>query len=288
MDGTCRTIATRYGNVRLDDSMGAGFPLLMVHGSSYSRRVFRKQMESPLARRWRVIAVDLLGHGESDDANDPDAYAITRHAECLEEVTAKLGLRRFAMFGWSLGGHLAVEMMSRESGMAGLMLCGAPPVPLGMIGMLRGFHASFDLLLASKQVFSERDAERFEWLTFGNAGDPSFKQAIMRADGRARKTLSQSMLRGDGADQRRVIERASVPVALIHGSEDPFVRLSYLTGLHIPDLFQDQVEIVQGAGHAPFWERPDIFNRFLDGFMEDVVMHEARHWSAGKRALPLR
>jgi pimeloyl-ACP methyl ester carboxylesterase len=247
----------------------------MIHGSGWSQKVFAKQFDSVLAGTWRLLALDLPGHGASDDAQDPQAsYSITGFAECIEDVIDQFGLPRLALFGWSLGGHLAIEVASRSDRVAGLMVTGAPPVPPGFIGMLRGFHPSFDMLLASKQNFSQRDRDRFTHLSFGKIADPAFAEMILRTDGRVRTRFSQSMMRGEGADQRRTVEQASVPVAFVNGEDDPFVRASYLSSLDVPLLYGEKPLIVEGAGHAPFWEKPTEFNALLDGFLQMVTANE--------------
>lgn len=279
-----RTIETRHGAVCLSDTGGTGFPVMLIHGSSFSRRVFEKQFDSALARRWRLIAVDLPGHGDSEDAREPQrTYTVSGLADCLDAVADALDLKRLAVFGWSLGGHVAIEWMSRSSRIRGLMATGAPPTPRGLLGMLRAFHPSFDLLLASKQHFNDRDCARFVSLCFGADAPAQFRELAMRADGLMRSIFAQSLARGDGADQRRSFETAMVPVALVNGVDDPFVRLGYLSGIHAPDLFDEAAIIVDGAGHAPFWARPEIFNPLLDRFLDRVAADTASAWEAHVR-----
>ncbi|MDR6755493.1 pimeloyl-ACP methyl ester carboxylesterase [Mycoplana sp. BE70] len=284
-----RTIVTRHGAVRYSDTGGSGFPILLIHGSSFSRRVFEKQFDSGLAGRWRLIAVDLPGHGDSEDARDPrSAYAVTGFADCLEEIAEALDLKRLAIFGWSLGGHAAIEWMSRSTRIRGLMLCGAPPMPRGLIGMFRAFHPSRDLLLTSKQTFSERDAARFSSLCFGSVKPAPYQDLVLRADGLVRSVFAQSLARGDGADQRRAVETASIPIAIVAGADDPFVKLGYLSGIHLPGHFSDETIVIDGAGHAPFWERPDVFNPILDRFLDTVAADTASAWQAHVRRVTAR
>ncbi|CDN51929.1 alpha/beta fold hydrolase [Neorhizobium galegae] len=285
-----RTIDTRHGSVRISDTMTGAAPLVMIHGSGSSRHVFARQLQSHLSRNWRLIAIDLPGHGESSDARDPQStYTVTGLADCIGEVAARLGLHRFPVFGWSLGGHVAVEMAGSGKGISGLMLCGTPPVSNGLIGMLRGFSPSFDILLASKQSFTSRDVERFQSLCFGGTTNSSFQDAIARSDGRLRAIFSRTMLRGQGIDQRRTVEQADIPIALVNGSRDPFVKLSYLSGLNIQLLFEGKAHVMEGVGHAPFWENPESFNSLLERFLQTVVAHEAKTVPADMRdrnALP--
>lgn len=215
------TIDTSHGAVRISDTIDGAAPLVMIHGSGSSRTVFSRQLHSHLSRNWRLIALDLPGHGESSDARDPQStYTVTGLADCIGEVAARLGLHRFPVLGWSLGGHVAIEMAGSGNGISGLMLCGTPPVPSGLLGMLRGFHPSFDILLASKENFTSRDVARFQSLCFGDTSNPSFRDAIARADGRLRSVFSRAMLRGEGVDQRRTVEQADIPIAFVNGFHD--------------------------------------------------------------------
>ena len=266
-----RTIRTEQADLRLSQSSGSGIPIVLIHGSGSSRAVFARQFDSPLAAAYRLIAFDLPGHGESSDARDPaNDYTIAGLAQSAAQLLDIMGIDRAVVFGWSLGGHVAIELASFHQAVAGLMLTGAPPVSKGPFGMLRGFHAHWDMLLASKKIYSERDAERFETLCFGNTADPSFRQVILRTDGRLRSAVTRGMFTGKGADQKQVVEQAAFPVAIVNGENDPLVRLGYFETLAYSSLWE-HCHVISGAAHAPFWERPDLFNPLLARFVETVA-----------------
>jgi pimeloyl-ACP methyl ester carboxylesterase len=266
-----RTIRTPHAEIRATETDGQGFPVVLLHGSGAERHVFEPQLQGPLGERHRLIALDLPGHGESTDAVDPPSgYTLPGYAQTVGEALKALGVSRAVIFGWSLGGHIGIELMSeRPELVAGLMLTGAPPVARGPLGMLRGFHASWDMLLASKETFSERDVERYARLCYGEAATPALKAAIRRSDGRARVFLSRSMMRGDGADQKRAVETAGVPIAIVCGQHDPLVRTSYLAGLSYGTLWDGHVHMLAGAGHAAFRDDPERFNALLLRFAAD-------------------
>jgi pimeloyl-ACP methyl ester carboxylesterase len=267
-----RTIRTSHADLRVTESGGAGAPILMLHGSGSCRQVFDAQLASRLGERRRLIVPDLPGHGESSDAIAPErTYTLTGLADCMGELMAELGIARALVFGWSLGGHIGIEMLSRGAGVAGLMISGAPPVGRGPLGMLRGFQTSFDLLLASRPNYSDKDVRRYAQLCYGEAAAPALVAAIRRSDGRMRSIFSRSMMRGDGADQRRTVEAAAVPVAVVNGAEDPLVRMSYVASIRYSTLWRNLCHVVPDAGHSPFLQQPAAFNALFADFAADVA-----------------
>jgi pimeloyl-ACP methyl ester carboxylesterase len=271
-----KTLRTHYADMAISESTGTGFPLLLLHGSGASRHVFDSQMSGALAANHRVIAIDLPGHGQSSDAFDPaTAYTIPGLAAAVGVVLQALGIDRVAVFGWSLGGHVAIEMLASNPAVAGLMLTGTPPIGRGPIGVLRGFHMTFDTMLASKEEFTARDVERFAHMCFGDNPDPSYLRAIERADGRLRKIMFAGMMRGVGADQKRTVERSSRPVAIVNGEHEPIGRLSYINNLSYSTLWDNHCHVIAGSRHAPFLERQDVFDPLLSRFVTDIAKNQA-------------
>lgn len=273
MSITERNIPTPQALIRVRESGGSGMPLLMLHGSGFSKDVFRKQLESPLADIWHMIAIDLPGHGESSDAANPGRdYTISGLADTVGRVMDQLGVSRAAVLGWSLGGQIAMELAAARSDLAGLMLCACAPMGRGPLASFRAFHTNRDTLLASRRKYSPQDCERFLRLAFGQMADLEFLPALQRADGRLRATVVRSMMLGMGIDQKSAFEHASIPIALVNGADEPMVRLSYLESLRCPMQWDGRPHTIAGAGHASFWQRPESFNVLLHRFMHDVAI----------------
>lgn len=269
-------VRTLEGEIALCDTGGDGLPLLMLHGSGAAKEVFAQQLESPLTDLHRMIAIDLPGHGASSNAARPEtAYTLTGLAGTVAAVLRELEIGRVIAFGWSLGGHIAIEMMSAYPQLlAGVMLTGTPPVGHGALGLLRGFHARWDVLLASKQMFTRRDAERFERLCYGDGASGAMVETILRADGRMRAAFMRSIMRGDGADQKRTVEESPIPLAMVNGADEPITRLGYVASLKYKNLWEGRCHTIAGAGHAPFWQTPNTFNALLHRFVEDISVRE--------------
>ena len=267
-----RKIDTSQGQVALLDGGGTGMPVVLIHGNSSSKEVFRRQFEGPLRAACRLIAFDLPGHGDSDNARDPkQAYTLPGYARVTAELLATLHIERAVLIGWSLGGHIGLEMLSQGYDAAGLMIIGTPPVPRGIFGMLRGFRSQLDLLLAAKARLNPREVERFAAVCLGPAADPLFRRMITRTDPRARPILGRSLMLGAGSDQRRIAEQSTVPLAVVNGSEEPFARLDYLAALHYGNLWEGHCHVIDGVGHAPFLEAPAAFDAIARRFIDDVA-----------------
>ncbi len=69
---------TPNGALAVHQSAGDGPPIVLVHGNSSSARAFSRQLEGSLGRRRRLVAIDLLGHGRSENASDPGRLSAAR------------------------------------------------------------------------------------------------------------------------------------------------------------------------------------------------------------------
>ena len=63
-------LSTSHGSIVVEEAGDGDLPVLLIHGNSLSREVFRKQLGGALSRKYRLVAFDLPGHGESGDALD--------------------------------------------------------------------------------------------------------------------------------------------------------------------------------------------------------------------------
>jgi pimeloyl-ACP methyl ester carboxylesterase len=177
------------------------------------------------------------------------------------------------VFGWSLGGHVGIEMMGRFPGIRGLMITGAPPV--GRANMAEGFIASPHRGLAAREVLSESEIEAFVQAIFGSSLEPVLCDAVRRADGRLRKRVFEAARAGISVDQRLLAETSRVPLAVVNGGADRLIDLDYIDTVHYANLWEGRCHRLPGLGHASFWEAPGIFNPILDRFLRDVRDRES-------------
>ncbi len=272
MSVTNTTVKTSHADIAIAETSGKGLPVVFIHGNSACKEVFGGQLNSVLGDRYRLIAVDLPGHGASSNAFEPErSYTMPGYADAVVEVLATLGIDQFAIVGWSLGGHVALEMLPRCSGVVGLMLCGAPPVSPTIESLQSGFLPNPLTGLLGKEVLTEDEVSALADACYGKAVNAGLMDAMRRTDGRARTLMFQGLFAGNVSDQRELAEKSDVPVAMVNGAEDPFVNVDYVSSLSYANLWDRHCFILRGAGHTPFLAAADTFDGILVRFVDEMA-----------------
>jgi pimeloyl-ACP methyl ester carboxylesterase len=276
MSASEKVVCTSHAEIAYRESSGRGLPVLLIHGNSTCKEVFSDLIDGPIGETYRMIAIDLPGHGKSGNARDPArTYSLPGYAACAVEVLDTLGISQAAVYGWSLGGHIALEMIPHFPGVLGVMISSAPPVRPGLLGMLVGFRMMSDLRLFSKETLTSQEQERCAKTVFGNRRSGAFAHALWRADGRARRLLARSMMAGRAADERWIAEHSPVPIAIVNGADDPLVNMRYVSRLSYRNLWDNHCYLLRGVGHAPFLEAPQAFNPIFERFLADIAARAA-------------
>lgn len=252
------------------ESSGQGQPILFVHGNSMSGLSFEKQFASSLGEEHHLVALDLPGHGESGPASEPkSAYTLPGYAAMVSAFAKRLDIADALLVGWSLGGHVLLEVSDRLPEAAGLMIFGAPPVryPLAADAFLPNplFPLTFKNNLSEEEIVAVTTG----FFRPGNQIASFFYEDMRRTQGMAREALGLSVGEGNYVDEVSVVAHLQKPLAIVHGEFDPLINLSYLKGLDIPTLWRGKIQIISGAGHTPHWEQPESFNRLLTEFAGD-------------------
>lgn len=263
-------LETSHGTLSVRESIGTGMPVMMIHGNSSMSEVFRNQFDGPIGKRYRLIAADLPGHGESADAIDPDrSYSMPGYADAMTEVLNRLGVQKAAVFGWSLGGHIGLEMIGRYSGLLGLMITGTPPVAAEDLG--NGFLPSPHMGLAGKRDFTLEDVDAYARSTCGEPYDELLHKAVARTDGRARELMLAKFSQGVGRNQAEIVADPSTPpIAVLNGIDEPFVNVEFVDTIPIANLWEGKKHVLSNSGHAPFWDSPDRFDPIFDRFLRSL------------------
>ena len=264
---------TNIGSQRIawyENNDTAAMPVIFfVHGNSSSAKSFRYQFESNLSDKYRLIAIDLPGHGESEPASEPgEIYTLPGYASIISAFSDATGIKNAVFVGWSLGGHILLEAAEKLPKASGFVIFGTPPA-----GNPPDMASAFLPSPAMASLFKEEltDNEISEWSGAILKSPPeSFISDIEHTDGRARLEMGKSVAEGNYRDEIEVVSSLSVPLSIFHGEEDQIVNLKYIKELKIPALWRNNVQVIKGVGHAPQWEQPEKFNRLMEEFIRDV------------------
>jgi len=290
MPNSSFTLSTPHGLISISSTStdpDPGLPtLLLLHGNSSSSKIWRHIQDSPrITSRWRVVAFDLPGHGASSNAPDPElSYSMRGYAELAVHILKHLGVGRVVVLGWSLGGHVGIEMLgllregsvggeggeARGLEMKGLMIVGTPPA-LGREQVNRGFQFEDPHMgLPGRKDWTEEETVDFARTSAGEPFEAWMADCARRTDGRARLLMFRKFAEGVGVDQRAVVEgERGVVVAVVNGGAEPYINLDYLDEIKWGNLWRGECVRMDGLKHAPFWERPGDFEKVLVEFLGD-------------------
>src|SRR5271169_625517 len=101
----------------------AGLEILFIHGFSQSYLSWMRQVDSDLAKEFRIVTYDLRGHGNSDKPFDPARYRDSKAwGDEVQAVIDAAGLKRPVLVGWSYAGRVISDYLATHGagGIAGL------------------------------------------------------------------------------------------------------------------------------------------------------------------------
>lgn len=250
------------------DNGGQGAAMILIHGNSSSSRTFEKQL-TQLGQR--VVAIDLPGHGDSDQFPDHSHYNIPAYAKVVVEIVEKLGLEDVVVVGWSLGGHIALEAVKWMPMAKGFVIYGTPPISFPP-AMDKAFLPNPAVNVGFTPDVNEEQATLYANAFFKDGKAPTipFVEDVLKTDGNARAGLGASIAPDGFEDEIAIVANMKVPLAVFHGADEVLVNGDYLKELDIPKLWKGSVQVVPNAGHATHWDNAASFNALLDAFCKDV------------------
>ena len=242
-----------------------GPPVLLIHGWSGNHMCWRHQVDSALVEEFRLVALDLRGHGMSDRPLDAGAYQDARlWAADIAAVIEQLDLDRPTLVGWSYGGFVICDYLRAhgESAVSAINFVGAA------VNLNERFDDIGPAFLTNAPEGSERDlptriaALRRFWQSM--SADPlepaDFETGLCGSVSVPPQVLRALIMRQIDSDP--VLSRTTVPILVSQGRLDQIV---------LPSMAEHILQACPTAraswyarvGHVPFAEDPARFNHEL-------------------------
>ena len=253
---------------------GSGEAVLLLPAFPFGSAMWSYQIEA-LAPKYRVIAPDLPGFGQSPPMADPSRASLSGWAELLAQLIIQLDLGRVHVVGLSMGGYLAMEFLRGHADLAGSVV-------------LADTRPRSD----DSDVWQRRTDEQAQI----RAGDPLENLAKPLSE----RLLSQgSLARPELVEYVRQLMVANHPdgwIAALEAMKNRSDSLGTLKSLDLPTLVivgqRDRVtplvearliqslvtdaELVEipEAGHLPPIENPDVFDQVLIEFLDRIIARD--------------
>lgn len=273
--------------------VGDGGPVLvLVHGIGASYLSWYPVVEA-LGENHRVLAIDLVGHGFTPPHGR--RASVRRNAELLAEFSDVMTDQQVILVGNSMGGLVSMlTAVARPELVAGLILVN-PALPVVSVRSISrdSQRLAWPLLpllgnSAARYYYHERSIEDEVDDTFrlvlsrGTTIDPLHRAAAIEL-ARARREMEWSIpsfteaarsIARELASSRRfrkTLHQISQPTLLIHGTEDRVVppASARWAAEERPDW---TFEMIEGMGHTPQIEDPDLFVGLVEDWLHDSVL----------------
>ena len=284
---------TVHGHNRAFIKTGEGPALLLLHGLGCDHTTWLPVIAA-LARRYTVIAPDLLGHGSS--AKPRADYSLGGYANGMRDLLTVLGVDKVTVVGHSFGGGVAMQFAYQFPERTERMILVAPGglgpevSPVIRAVTLPGFHQVMSVAtlpgirqttalalrsLAATGLPHTRDLDEVATI-YETFADSRARQAVRQVVRAVVDWRGQIITMND-----RAYLTAAMPMCVIWGTEDDVLPVRH-AGNVAENAPSARVEVIANAGHFPHKDHPQRFVKIVNDFIrttQPAVYHRGR-WRA--------
>lgn len=227
--------------------------LLLIHGAGGSHLSWRRQTEN-LSAAFRIIAVDLPGHGLSEGEGE---VSIQGYARYVVELMKSLALDNVVLGGHSMGGAVSLEIALRCPDRVGeLLLVGTGAKLRVLPAIFSMIREDFDLAVQGMAGF-----------LFGPEAPPDLldEEKQLLADNSA-DILLKDFTACDSFNVMDEIGSIQLPTLIVCGREDRLTPLKYSEFLH-ERIKDSEAVFFDNCGHMPMLEQSSEFNNCVSSFL---------------------
>jgi pimeloyl-ACP methyl ester carboxylesterase len=237
--------------------------LVFIHGWCCDRSYWKEQL-SHFAEKYKVVAIDLVGHGES--GLDRKEWTMGAFGEDVVAVVNKLNLKQIVLVGHSMGGHVLLEASRRM-----------PKRVIGLVGVdtLHDFEFKFtqeqidDWVTPLRSNFVEATKDNVSTMFTPNS-DPTLVEKIVADMSSAPQEVGLGAFEGYVDFQKnemlQVLQEVQAPITCINSDKYP-TRVES-NQRYAPSF---QVKIMSGVGHFNMMEDLETFSLLLEETIQEFV-----------------
>lgn len=268
---------TKINNIQLAyDDHGIGLPVIFLHAFPLNRHMWDGELTALLAEeRFRLVALDWRGFGESDIASESTPHPPISTMELLADDVAglmdSLGIQKAILCGLSMGGYVAFAFLRKyQQRLAGLILADTRPAAdtpeaqanrenVARIAETQGTGAIADLQVP--RLISDYTRRHHPEV------EARIRQMIDAATPEGIAAASRGMARRP--DSTELLAAISCPTLVIEGEQDALIPPAEAQGYasRIPDA---QFVLIPRAGHLSNLEQPGAFIQVISGFLRSI------------------
>ena len=234
--------------------------LVFVHGWSCDRSYWKEQIQ-PFSARYRVVSIDLGGHGESGFGRKN--WTIYSFGSDVATVVRELDLKRVILIGHSMGGDVIVDAALQLPGrVAGLI----------MVDTYKklGDGRSMEQIQAFVEDFGidfETKVQQLVRSLYLPTSDTSLVEYVAKDMSSAPTGVALSAIKSSFTHSRQIthdLELLNLPVIAINAGNEP-------TDMESMQLHGVETHIMSRVGHFPMMEDPQRFNELLETLIEKLL-----------------
>ncbi|MCH7895105.1 MAG: alpha/beta hydrolase [Proteobacteria bacterium] len=264
------------GHLKYEDE-GSGRPIVLLHGWGM-RGTFFKQQIAAFSPRFRVVAPDLRGHGQSSQLED--GQGLSTLVDDVAELLAELDLSRAIVVGWSMGAMISWALVQHKEARRISALVSIDMVPRILndeswkFGLRDGRDASVFSSVIDRMLGDWPGFTRFFVPRIFADGRESERQALVdwiveETENNHPESMARLWMSIGNQDFRNDLARQQLPALVTYGM---------LSQLYPPEASAWIVRNMPNArrvgftnsGHAPHLEEPELFNREIETFAEQT------------------
>ncbi|MDH3305912.1 MAG: alpha/beta hydrolase [Acidimicrobiia bacterium] len=231
--------------------------VLLLHGAGSSRLMWIPQLER-LSDEFRVVAIDLPGHGSRRD----EAFTVEASVGAAAGWVSSSGAGPVLAVGLSAGGYVALALADQQPDLvAGMVLSGSSAAYTGWGGLSTRLYG-VAVGLIGKRIGAKMDSSLRDVV-----GEPLASQIL--AEPGSPKAAGQALRNIPGRDYRGMAARFQGPVLVLNGERDSVNRDEQDDLLAV--LQDGRLQIVDDGGHACSMTRPDAFSNAVRTFAHHAV-----------------